>query len=78
MVLPVLERAGNVATTFSLRPHGSGLQHDVHTFGQSIATLEHLFTPALSNVRQDIGKDPIPGIACSKHLRRCQQAGWFL
>ena len=30
----------NVATTFSLRPHGSGLQHDVHTSGQVPWTAE--------------------------------------
>ena len=30
----------NVATTFSLRPHGSGLQHNVHTSGQEICTAE--------------------------------------
>ena len=64
MVLPVLERAGNVATTFSLRPHGSGIQHDVHFSGHLASTLEQV-SPALYMNLQSMSR---------MHLSRRQQA----
>ena len=65
MVLPVLERAGNVATTFSLRPHGSGIQHDVHSPGQLPSTIEQVAPPLYMN-RQFM--------KALMHLSRRQQA----
>ena len=57
-----------MATTFSLRPHGSGLQHDVHTSGQLACTAEQV-TPWLYRSRQV--NDTTDR---STHLSRHQQA----